>query len=112
MSKINNINLERNEGVCKCGHHSKDHSYSLAPKCADLECDKCNCQNYKFDKFKKEIIHIGNDNKCETCVKLGYEKACKEFGKMIDKTAKSYGDVVGFRILRQQLQELKSKEKK
>jgi hypothetical protein len=43
--KIDNKQL--NESICECGHHSKDHSWSLAPKCSDMECDKCNCQNYK-----------------------------------------------------------------
>lgn len=45
-------NKERNEGICKCGHHSKDHSYSLSPKCDDLECDKCDCRNYEFKEFE------------------------------------------------------------
>lgn len=43
-----------NEGTCKCGHHSKDHSYSLAPNSIDLECDKCNCKDYEFDKLGEE----------------------------------------------------------
>lgn len=37
-----------NEGICKCGHHSKDHSYNQTTYNDYLECDKCNCQNYEF----------------------------------------------------------------
>jgi hypothetical protein len=55
-TEVDKQNKEFNEGICKCGHHSKDHSYSLAPKCADLECNKCKCQNYKFDHEMKHNV--------------------------------------------------------
>ena len=58
-----------NSNICKCGHHTKDHSYSLAPKCDDLECDKCNCQN--FEPKIKEFIQCGYEDKCKNkeCLK-------------------------------------------
>jgi hypothetical protein len=34
---------------------------------------------------RKEIIHLGNMNKCDTCFNLGYNKARNEVEKMINK---------------------------
>jgi hypothetical protein len=38
-----------NDGICKCGHHSKDHSYNTLTD--ELECDLCDCGEYVFDCF-------------------------------------------------------------
>ena len=43
-----------NDGVCKCGHHSKDHSYDPMRYDDNLYCDVCECENYKFDRFENE----------------------------------------------------------
>jgi hypothetical protein len=49
MKKYKMENIKRNEGICKCGHHSKDHSYEFSENnSSGLECDKCDCKNYKF----------------------------------------------------------------
>jgi hypothetical protein len=59
-------NKKFNEGICKCGHHSKEHSWSLAPNCNDLECDKCNCQNFEP---KEEYFDVTKPIMCEDCKK-------------------------------------------
>jgi len=46
---------DRNE-ICKCGHHSKDHSYNPDDFGLNnnLVCDICNCKNYVEDKNEEE----------------------------------------------------------
>lgn len=51
-------NKELNEDICKCGHHSKDHSYNPNDTDCNLECDKCNCKN-----FEPEIAIVDNLNR-------------------------------------------------
>ncbi len=33
--------------ICKCGHHTKDHSYNPESLDSNLECDKCDCKYFK-----------------------------------------------------------------
>lgn len=77
--------IKRNEGICKCGHHSKDHSYSLAPKSTDLECDICHCQNYEFDHFDNDLPIPANRNQrlYKFGYDTGYQKAISEVGYAI-----------------------------
>lgn len=45
---------ENNEGICKCGHHSKDHSYDPVLADGKLYCYICECKNYVFDHFEED----------------------------------------------------------
>jgi len=69
-----------NEGICKCNHHSKDHSYSLDAHSDNLKCDKCNCKNYQFKSFK------------DTKMKL-FNITIREFPK--NKTSERYSLTIG-----------------
>jgi len=33
--------------ICKCGHHTKDHSYVPEAMDGKLACDKCDCENFE-----------------------------------------------------------------
>ena len=34
--------------ICKCGHHTKDHSYNPEDlENNNLECDHCDCKNFE-----------------------------------------------------------------
>jgi hypothetical protein len=60
--------------------------------------------------MKKEIIHIGNDNKCETCFNLGYNKALEDVDKIINDlqlTSLTYDNID---IFLRHLQNLKEKK--
>ena len=46
--KIKNIGKER----CKCGHHTKDHSYNPEAIDKKLDCDICSCEDFEA---KEEI---------------------------------------------------------
>ena len=38
------------EEICKCGHHTKDHSYKPEPiKDTNLYCDLCDCENFNSE---------------------------------------------------------------
>ena len=51
MEQVELKNKKQNEGICECGHHSKDHSYNPDTDNDNLECNKCDCKNYKFKEF-------------------------------------------------------------
>lgn len=38
------------EEICKCGHHTKDHSYDPDTSDSNLECDKCDCKNFEVEE--------------------------------------------------------------
>ena len=38
------------EEICKCGHHTDDHSYNVDWNLF-LRCDKCNCSNFRVREF-------------------------------------------------------------
>jgi len=95
--------MDINHGFCKCGHHTKDHSYSLAPQCADLECDKCSCQNFepKEEKTKEENTLISQFAKGLEDLKFGRirevarEEKTKDVGT-IHKSEKVIAKAVSF----------------
>ena len=39
-------NVLEDEEICKCGHHTKDHSYEPSDLSDRLDCDKCSCINF------------------------------------------------------------------
>lgn len=61
-------------------------------------------RNMNHKDYLKLLGYISN------VIKVNRKELIEEYEKMIDETAKSYGDVVGFRILRQQLQKMKEKK--
>lgn len=36
----------KDKDVCKCGHHTDDHSYEPSDLSDRLDCDKCGCNNF------------------------------------------------------------------
>jgi len=54
-----------NEGICGCGHHSKDHSYETSIRFGHLSCDKCSCRDYEFDHFPEIRKMIKNKTRKE-----------------------------------------------
>lgn len=34
------------EDICKCGHHTNDHSYEPSDLSDRLDCDKCGCNKF------------------------------------------------------------------
>lgn len=43
---------------CKCGHHTRDHSYDPNENDAKLKCDICDCQEFKQSSGMKTIYKI------------------------------------------------------
>ncbi len=33
--------------ICECGHHTKDHSYKPESDDEKLDCDICDCEDFK-----------------------------------------------------------------
>lgn len=40
--------------ICKCGHHTNDHSYVPDDLTTNLDCDKCDCNNFT-NEAKDEV---------------------------------------------------------
>lgn len=38
--------------ICECGHHTDDHSYEPKEKNNRLDCDKCDCKDFKLKDEK------------------------------------------------------------
>ena len=38
---------EPSDDVCECGHHTRDHSYNPHDLSTNLECDICDCKQFK-----------------------------------------------------------------
>lgn len=58
-------NRKQNEGICKCGHLSQDHSFEPIERNTNLYCDndECDCQDYEFDRFSEDRQHApGGEN--------------------------------------------------
>ena len=47
------MNKKENQ-ICKCSHHSKDHSYNPDTLDNNLECDKCDCKNFELEELKND----------------------------------------------------------
>lgn len=46
---INDLLLKENKEICKCGHHTRDHSY-LPDWSGNLHCDICDCKDFEVRK--------------------------------------------------------------
>lgn len=42
--------------ICKCSHHTKDHSYNVEPlEDNNLYCDKCDCKNFQTNTDERRL---------------------------------------------------------
>lgn len=49
------------ERICKCGHHTNDHSYNPESLDTYLECDKCGCKDFSQKKSNANKIDNGGE---------------------------------------------------
>lgn len=50
VCSIYKIPEDDEEDICECGHNTNDHSYNPDVSNNNLECDICECKNFKNEK--------------------------------------------------------------